>query len=276
MYEIKTIELTCKLCNKEFKNQRGLSQHIYQQHSITAKVYYDTYYKQNDEGLCLNCGKQTQFLNMTNGYRLYCCRKCTDTDVKKQNKTRQTFIDKYGVDSIFKIPEVHNKGVEKAQSSEVVHKRNTTNMQRYNSINPFGSNKVIKKISSTKTKNGHRSNIELYFENLLKQHNINYESEHFDTLYPYNCDFYLPDYKMYVEIHSHWTHNTHFFDSNNQDDIQQLAILKEKAKTSSYYRRAIEIWTETDIEKRNVALKNKLNYVVLWNKDDIDTFINIL
>lgn len=33
---------------------------------------------------------------------------------------------------------------------------------------------------------------------------------------------------------------------------------------SKRYKGMIRIWTETDVQKRNVARKNKLNYLVFW------------
>ena len=35
------------------------------------------------------------------------------------------------------------------------------------------------------------------------------------------------------------------------------------------YKTCIRVWTQSDVEKRNCAKNNKLNYVVLWSKQDI-------
>ena len=35
------------------------------------------------------------------------------------------------------------------------------------------------------------------------------------------------------------------------------------------YNTCIRVWTHSDVEKRNCAKKNNLNYVVLWSKHDI-------
>lgn len=276
MYEIKVTDLDCQICGKTFDKKRGLSQHIYQTHHVNIKDYYDIYYKRQDEGICLYCGNETSFLNITNGYRLYCCRKCTDSDINKHNKTKQTFLSNYGVDSIFKIEEIHNKGVLKAQSESAILKRKQTNKQKYGVENPFGSIDIVKKIAYTKTITGNRSSLELYMETKLKEKMIDYEIEHNDELYPYNCDFYLLKTKCYIEIHNWWYHNKHFFDKNNENDILILQQWEEKAKTSQQYKRAIEFWTKRDIQKRDIAIKNNLNYIVLWNKTDIDNFIQNL
>jgi len=276
MYDIKVNDFYCQICGKTFDKKRSLSLHIYYSHNMNAKSYYDIYYKQPNEDKCLYCGKQTQFLSLTHGYRLYCCRKCADSDIKKQNKTRQTFLNNYNVDSVFKIKEIHDKGVIASQSEEAREKRNNTNIQKYGSYNVFGSNEIVKKISNTKTKNGNRSKLELFFEEELTKKHIKFESEHKDELYPYNCDFYLPELNIYIEINSWWYHNNHFYNETDDNDIQTLNLWKDKSKINPQYNRAIEIWTKRDIEKRNTAIKNNLNYVVLWNKQDIINFLQTL
>ena len=42
------------------------------------------------------------------------------------------------------------------------------------------------------------------------------------------------------------------------------------------YKVAITVWTKSDLEKRDYAIKNNLNYIVLWTLNDIDNFIKSL
>ena len=49
----------------------------------------------------------------------------------------------------------------------------------------------------------------------------------------------------------------------------------QKAKTSSWYENAVRIWLK-DVEKRDTAKKNNLNYVVLWSRQEIKFYINYL
>ena len=48
---------------------------------------------------------------------------------------------------------------------------------------------------------------------------------------------------------------------------------EEKAKTSSYYKRAIKIWTEEDVEKRNLAKERKLNFKEFWKIEELKEWI---
>ena len=95
-----------------------------------------------------------------------------------------------------------------------------------------------------------------------------------DLRYPYYCDFYLPDSDIFVEINGYWMHNNHWFNENSIEDLNTLKSWKKQAKTSTRMRAAINVWTKLDIEKRNCAKDNKLNYVVLWTIEDIQNWID--
>lgn len=45
---------------------------------------------------------------------------------------------------------------------------------------------------------------------------------------------------------------------------------KEHGDFTDSYERAIYVWSENDLEKRKIALENKLNYVVFWDADLTD------
>ena len=131
------------------------------------------------------------------------------------------------------------------------------------------------KSQKSMNKNGNDSSLEDFLENSFNNNNIVYIKQYnADSRYPYFCDFYLPDSDIFVEINGYFTHNGHWFDKNNLDDINTLNIWKEKAKEHSMYETCIRVWTDSDVKKRNSAKNNKLNYVVLWSKKDIEDWIN--
>ena len=88
----------------------------------------------------------------------------------------------------------------------------------------------------------------------------NYKEER----YPFYCDFYIKSKDLFIELNRHWTHGGHFFDESNEEDLKKLAEWQEKAKTSEYMEYAIINWTIRDPLKRSIAIKNKLNYEVIW------------
>lgn len=267
--------MKCIICNKLYKSNRALAQHIRQTHHVTSKEYYDIYLKNPNEGNCMICGKPSIYNGLSAGYSEYCSRQCTDSSATKQNKTKMTFKSKYGTESIFKLKDVHDKGIIAAQSVEAKQKRNTTNLYKYDSINPFGSTDIIRKITKTKSLLGTRSSLEYSIEIALQEHHIKYITDYKDLRYPYHCDFYLPDTDTFIEINNWWMHNNHIYNENCVDDINTLNIWKNKAKSSIQYKRAVDIW-QLDAQKYECAINNNLNYIILWNKDDINTFIQNL
>lgn len=89
----------------------------------------------------------------------------------------------------------------------------------------------------------------------------NYISE----LYPFHCDFYIKSLNLYIELNSFWTHGGHPFDENNKTDLEKLELWK--LKNNKFYNGAIQTWTIRDVRKRNVAKRNNLNYIEIFESD---------
>ena len=125
-------------------------------------------------------------------------------------------------------------------------------------------NAILSKQYATKSHNNswNASKLEEQYYNFLL---TNYNKDDIirqynrDERYPFNCDFYIISEDKFIEIQGTWTHGGHPFDETNPDDIEKLNKWVEKAKTSPYYKNAIKVWTETDVIKRNTALKNNIN-----------------
>ena len=132
----------------------------------------------------------------------------------------------------------------------------------------FETRKNNKTTSSSKCEN----ELILWLNNMNITFFHNYNK---DSRYPYHVDFYLPEYDLFIEIQGNWTHGFHPFNTLSKDDINILNIWKEKSKTSNYYKNAINVWTNTDVIKRNTAKKNNLNYLEIFsiNINDIITEI---
>lgn len=98
-------------------------------------------------------------------------------------------------------------------------------------------------------------------------------SQYTDSRYPFNCDFYVKSLDLFIELNFHWTHGGKPFDSNDEDCLIKLTSWKEKAKSSRYFANAIKVWTVRDVEKVNIAHKNNLNLIVLY-EDNFDELIS--
>ena len=188
--------------------------------------------------------------------------------LKKENseiyqKISQTCINKFDVDSPLKNKEVREKIKQ-------------TNIQKYGVDNPL-KNKEIWKKSQDNRQISSKSKLENNFLNYLK---LKYESDDIITQYkskeyPYYCDFYIKSINLYIEIQGHWTHNDHPFDINNLNDQLIMNKWRTKSLSDKYYKNALNTWTIKDVEKRNTAIQNNLNYLEIFGKTDLNKYIDI-
>ena len=254
-------------------------------------------------GICPVCGNRCKFKNLNFGYWNHCSSNCASIDKDVVDKLHQTNLKRYGVENILQSDDVKKKiketyiehyGVEhpmknkeykdrqskimksicnseeyKSHIQEKVKKRENTCIEKYGVKNVSELEDVKTKRYVTKKKHNtfNTSKIENELITYLSKNNIKYIHQYVSELYPYNCDFYLPDYDLYIEIQGSWTHGNHPFNVNNFNDINKLEVLKEKSKISVFYKTAINVWTVRDVEKRETAKKNNLNYLEIFSID---------
>lgn len=242
----------CQICHNIY---RHISRHIKNMHNLDPKLYYDTYFKQDsNEGICPVCNNNTVFLGITYGYRKHCSTSCSSYDPNVKAKNKATNLARYGVEHNW------NKGELRKHQEE-------TMLKKYGVTHNWQSSKLR---SKEKFK---ISELEQYFIDKLNELNLNYEYRYFDESgrYPYECDFYIYNIDTFIEINGTSLHDDHIFNPNNQNDIQKLNYYKSRID-SSWYQSKVRIWLK-DHEKFNTATKNKLNYIILWNKTDIDNYV---
>ncbi len=156
------ILIECKVCNNKIETigeQSFLRLHISKFHNITTKEYYDLYFKKENEGICSNCGKPTRFIAFSQGYSTNCGYICGSNNIKTKNKTKETIINKYGVDSIFKSEEFKinskktimcNYGVENvSQNNEIKKKKVKTNLQNCGAENYTTTDEFKERVKKT-------------------------------------------------------------------------------------------------------------------------------
>ena len=134
-----------------------------------------------------------------------------------------------------------------------------------------------------KNKSHATSSYEKIFNALLLKHELKFESHYKSNSYPFICDFYLNDFDIYIELNLHWTHGKMPYDVKSNDHknvlkqwLYRSEELSFKSKKKTQYLNAINTWSIKDIEKRNIAIKNNLNYIEVYNKkkfQEIITFI---
>ena len=198
-------------------------------------------------------------------------------------KIKQTTLEKYGCEFYVQSQDYKNR-----YYSEVLPKLETTCEIKYGSKNFSNSQEyrnrqeeIVKKIFDIKKEHNTIGNlktkVEEKFEKYLISNNIEYEYQYRSVVYPFNCDFYIFKYDLYIEIQGFWMHGKHPFIETNQDDITILNKWKEKSLTNPQYKTAINVWTVSDPLKRNTAKNHNLHWIEVFTNDVNDvikSFIN--
>ena len=91
----KEIDITCKICNREFKTIGSFTGHL-RNHSMSSKQYYDIYVREDGEGICPTCGKETNFISFTDGYHKFCSISCLNKSDYMKEKSREASMKKVG------------------------------------------------------------------------------------------------------------------------------------------------------------------------------------
>lgn len=243
---------------------------------------------------CPICGKNCKFDYRENLHRIYSIT-CGDKECINKNwnnKQHEFSLNKYGVDNVFQAEEIKNKIKE-------------TSIKRYGVDHPFKNEKIKEKFKNTcfkkygvewfcyteknklavnskeakekeietKRKNGtlNSSKLEEESKNILCNKFKEVKTQYKSKQYPFYCDFYIPNLDLYIECNYHWTHGFKPYEGTKDDNII-LNIWKTANKT--YYNNAIETWTKRDVNKRNIAKKNNLNWIEFFNIQELKEWIN--
>ena len=216
----------------------------------------------------------------------------TQTDSFKQ-KSKKSCLEKYGVEYTFQTNIVKEKtketclekyGVEHIMQSNIFkEKAKETCLKKYGVEHPTQNKKIMLKAFDNRMKSmkGHsfsKKEDEIYDYLITIDKDV--KRQYYSDLYPFHCDFYLPNFDVYIEYQGMWTHGKHPF---NEDDIEDKILLEQwenKALNSKFYKSAIKNWTINDPLKRKTAKINKLNYLeIFYNesyKDKINEYLNTI
>ena len=240
----------------------GSLKESYSQGINTAKKHYlekygTEYYFQTDE-----------FKDKSKNTKL---ERYGDENYNNTDKYIDTCVKKYGVTNTSNLDSVKEK-IAKSNTGKIRTQEMKDHQRRIKLGKKLSPDKlkikVTKEYLTKKKNNSFNSSIpeqDLY-KQLLKE-NVNktiYRNYKDDERYPYYCDFYIKEDDLFIELNAHWTHGGHPFDETNEEDIKTLNEWKEKAKTSKFYKNAIETWTIRDVKKAKCAKENNLNYKVIY------------
>lgn len=186
--------------------------------------------------------------------KLYGCRSAFGSE-EIQERIKQTNLKRYGVPYSSMNPDIYAKSVD-------------TNLERYGVSNPMKCNEIVNKVFESRRKNQTFSTSEpeeLLYEALCGVFDENdIVRQYKDEKYPFACDFYIKSRNLYIELNASWVHGGHPYGMYKYDSDVLSAW---SAKDSMYYKNAISVWTSKDVNKRNIARKNNLNYIVFWDNE---------
>ena len=146
-------------------------------------LLYHFYYRLTGSKKCKICGKETKFISFNKGYNTYCSKKCSMNDIdvinKRNKKSIETYLNKYGVDNPMKIEDIKNK-VKK------------TNLDKHGADN---FTKTIEYSENIKLKNQEKYGVDWYFQsNDFKDKSIK------TNLDKYGVDHHMKDKKRLEEL----------------------------------------------------------------------------
>ena len=272
--------------NKIFKTPEMLRQ----SYNNTIKIKYNVdnvaqsqYSKDKYKNTCLNKYK------VDNAWK----------DKGVQKKRNKTIKDKYGVNNISQNEEIKRKKIETfinnygyespLQCPDVMDKIKKSNLGKYGFANPMQVKQFILKAHETKKLNGSygKSRDEDKIFKLLQQKFNPIERQYYSQLYPYHCDFYIPQLDLYIEYQGFVSHGGHPFNPNNQVDINRLEYMWNKVYDStklnkdgsikfSAYLNFIHTWTVTDPMKRQYVKENNLNWIEFFTLQDFINWYNLI
>ena len=206
------------------------------------------------------------------------------------DKFTETSINKYGVNHPMKVDKIKNRcvanlkasnlekyGVEwpvqsQQEKEKIINKMIETNREKFGTDWPSQAMTPKEKMYATKRKNGTfnsskpEDNLYIILVDRFGKEDIERNNNKHKE-YPFAVDFYIKSRDLYLEYNGSWLHGSHFFNEDDPFDLQRLETLK--SKKTKYYDNAIKTWTIRDVIKRKTAKQNNLNYVTLWNPQDI-------
>lgn len=172
-----------------------------------------------------------------------------------KNKIRQINID-------------YNKSLTPEQKAEKAKQKSEANKKTWTEY----KKDILQKAYNTKKANNSFSSSqpeEKYYQYLLNNFaETDIIKQYKDERYRHACDFYIKSLDLFIELNFSWTHGLHKFNAVDAADLKKLSIWQEKAQTSDYYKKAIDVWTRLDAEKFADAEKHKLNYLVFYTEDE--------
>ena len=277
---------TIQTCQKKYGTNSPAAAEISKQHRIENNIKKYGVSHHNKVSEIKRKGTITYINKSNDEKQVYKRRKITsflrhgNENYRNSKQAKQTCIEKYGVNNTFLLEKTKqnillkygNKNIFSAEYGK--NKIKSTCQKKYNKDYYVQTEEFIQKAYLSKKERGTfgKSKVEIKIYNNLKLFFNDVEYQYRSELYPFNCDFYIKDLDLYIELQGNCTHGKHPFDKNNQKDIDKLNLWKQCSNEinqfgnkKDYYLGAINTWTISDPLKHEIAKKNNLNYLEIFS-----------
>lgn len=210
----------------------------------------------------LNHGDEN-FRNIDKAKQTYISHYGVDNNMKSEKglaNHKNAIKDKYNVDNVFQLDSIKNlsKQTRKEKYGKEYYSKTTEWKQRV-----YNTKKEHNSFNQSKEEDLIYTLLLCKFKNVIRQYN--------SELYPFDCDFYLPEKDIYIEYQGSWTHGTHPY-TNNEEDINMVNLWSNKH--SKFYDNAINVWTKRDVVKRNTAKQNGITLLEFFTLKDFQDWYN--
>ena len=248
--------------------------------------------------LCPTCGKPVNWIGKkTKLYTRYCSDKCSANSEETKQKKVDTLLTNWGSEHCYDSEKYRNMLKEKygveytAQRKDVIAKRKETFIKKYGVPYVMQNEEIKNKMWETcKTKMSfNTSKEEEQIDKWLTELGYKFEHHYKSDKYPFNCDFYLFDYDIYLEYQGSQFHRGRSYLGTNNDKLELQKLqeslnnkIKEGIKNPQE-KSIIDTWSKRDVFKRETAYQNKANLLELYDclninslKSQLTLYINCL
>ena len=178
-------------------------------------------------------------------------------------------LESCGVENVFQLDCVKQKSIQTRKQKYGVEYYSQSNEFKQRIVDI--QDEIQLKQLETKRRNGTLgksiSNEETIVYDKLVSKFGNVISQYRSNMYPFNCDFYIPELDLYIEYNGFWMHGGEkYIGSDKQNSVLDLW----ESKNTEQYKRAIDTWTKRDVLKRKTAKDNGLNYLEFFNMNEFN------
>lgn len=247
--DVKTV---CSYCNKYGIDKRP---NVVIEKDILVDLYINQGYSTQEVADFFNCSTPT-ILKFCKNYNI-------KKELEKIDITKEQLVDLY----ITRNMTLGECGEHFGISQNII----------YNLCDKYGIKKnndkrfenILKARLKNHTINSSKPEKEFLNYLILKYGEDNIKTQYKSKEYPFPCDFYIHSTNTYVELNLYWMHGPKPFDPQDDSCIELLKKWETKSQQSKTYKNAINVWTNRDVIKMEIAKLNNLNYITYYNVKEL-------